>query len=59
METTNNWDQQEDELESLKYIYPEELIIKREKPYSFEMIINANTESEDRNYLKLKVMFDL
>ena len=31
----------------------------REKPYAFEVMINANTESEERNYLKMKIIFDL
>jgi hypothetical protein len=56
---TNNWDLQAEEIESLTYIYPEELTIKRERPYSLEIIINANTESEEKNYLKIKLLFDL
>ena len=55
----NNWEMQEEEIESLKYIYPEELTILREKPYSIEIVIHSNTESEDRNFLKLKILFDL
>jgi hypothetical protein len=55
----NNWELQGEELESLGYIYPEELTILREKPYSFELIINSNTETEERNFLKMKILFDL
>ena len=57
--TANNWEMQEEEIESLKYIYPEELTVLREKPYSLEIVINSNTEDEERNFLKMKVLFDL
>jgi len=33
--------------------------LKREKPYNFEILVNSNTESEERNFLKLKLIFDL
>lgn len=33
--------------------------MKREKPYNFEILVNSNTESEERNFLKLKLIFDL
>ena len=55
----NNFDLQAEELESLTYIYPEELIIKKERPFSFEVMINSNTETEERNFLKMKMMFEL
>jgi len=48
------------EIETLKSIFVEsELEIKREKPYNFEIILNSNTENEERNFLKLKIIFDL
>ena len=59
VEANNNWEQQEEEIESLKYIYPEELTLLREKPYQLEIMINSNTESDERNFLKMKVTFDL
>ena len=59
VDAVNNWDVQEEEIESLKYIYPDEMTVLKEKPYSVEIIINSNTESEDRNFLKMKVLFDL
>ena len=59
VESINNWDRQEEELESLKYIYPDELTILKEKPYSFEVLIDSNTESEERNFLRMKIHFDL
>ena len=56
----NNYEEQEIEIESLQCIYlEEELKILREKPYQIEVLINSNTESEDKNHLKLKVIFDL
>ena len=57
--TDNNWEEQGDEVESLQYIYPEELVITSEKPYNFDIVINSNTESEDMNFLKLKITFNL
>ena len=56
----SKWEEQETEIESLKCIFEEEeFVIKREKPYNFEILIHSNTESEERNYLKLKLIFDL
>jgi len=55
----NRYDEQADEVESLQYIYPDEMTIKTEKPYNFEIMINSNTESEERNFLKLIINFDL
>ena len=55
-----DWEEQEIEVETLKSIFvEEELNIKREKPYNIEIILNSNTESEERNYLKLMLIFDL
>ena len=53
----HNWEQIEEEIESLTYIFPEEMTIVQEKPYKVEIIINSNTESEDRNYLKMMIYF--
>jgi len=55
----NNWETQQQEMESLGYIYPEELHIISEQPYKFDVLINSNTESEDKNFLKMKIHFDL
>lgn len=55
----NNFEQQAEELESLGYIFPEEMTILQEKPYKLEISLNSNTESEERNFLKLKAYFDL
>ena len=55
-----DWEDQETEIETLKCIFiEEEFDLKREKPYNFEILVNSNTESEERNYLKLKLIFDL
>ena len=54
------WEEQELEMDTLKSIFEEnELNIKREKPYCFEILIHSSNESEDRDYLKLKLIFDL
>ena len=37
----------------------EDLEILEEKPYKFEVILNANNESAERNNLSLKVTFEL
>lgn len=59
-EDDSKWEEQEIEVESLKSIFEEEeLIIKREKPYNFEILVHSNTESNERDYLKLKLIFDL
>ena len=55
----NNWETQQQEMESLGYIYPEEIHIISEQPYKFDVLINSNTESEDKNFLKMKIHFDL
>ena len=60
VEEDEKWEEQETEMETLKCIFSEEeLTIKREKPYNLEILVNSNNESEDRNYLKLKLIFDL
>jgi hypothetical protein len=59
-EDDSKWEEQEIEIETLKSIFvEEELEIKKEKPYNFEIMLNSNTESEERNFLKLKLIFDL
>ena len=59
-EDDSKWEEQEIEIETLKIIFvEEELQIKKEKPYNFEIMLNSNTESEERNFLKLKLIFDL
>ena len=56
----SKWEDQELEIDTLKSIYiEEELTIKKEKPYNFEILIHSNFETEDRDFLKLKLIFDL
>ena len=59
VDAVNNWETQAEEIESLTYIYPEEMTVLKEQPYSLEVMINSNTESEERNFLKMKILFDL
>ena len=48
------------EIESLQCIYLEdELKVTKQRPYQIEVMINSNTEDMERNYLKLKIIFDL
>ena len=54
------WEEQELEMDTLKSIFvEEELNIKREKPYNFEILIHSGNETEERDFLKLKLIFDL
>ena len=55
---SQNWDIQAEEIESLTYIYPEELTVVTEKPYKIELRVNSNCE-EDKNFLKLILTFEL
>lgn len=54
-----NWEQQEEEIESLTYIYPEEMTVTKEKPYQLEVLVNSNPDLIERNFLKVKIIFDL
>jgi len=54
------WEDQELEMDTLKSIFiEEELYVKREKPYNFEILIHSNNETDERDFLKLKLIFDL
>ena len=53
------FEEQESEIESLKYIFLEDLEVLEEKPYKFEVMLNANNESAEKNWLKLKLTFEL
>lgn len=56
----SNFEFQEMEIESLQCIYLEsEFEMVRERPYRFDIKINSNTEDESRNFLKLRITFDL
>lgn len=59
-EDDRDWEEQEIEIETLKSIFEEaEFEMKRERPYNFTIMLNSNSESEERNFLKLKLIFDL
>jgi hypothetical protein len=36
----------------------EDFTLMEERPFKFEIIIKANSESDERNHLKLKIVFD-
>ena len=56
----SKWEDQETEIESLKCIFEEEeFVIKRERPYNLEILIHSSNESEERDHLKLKLIFEL
>ena len=42
-----DWTEQEEEMEALEVIFPEELVIKQQKPYKFEIKIKANVDYEE------------
>jgi len=35
------------------------MTIITEKPYKLDIMLNSNTESEERNFLKMKIHFDI
>ena len=37
----------------------EDLVIHEEKPYKFEVLLNSNNESKEKNHLQLKLTFEL
>ena len=37
----------------------DDLEVLEEKPFKFEVMLNANNESAEKNYLKLKMTFEL
>ena len=48
------------EIETLKSIFDEEeFTIKRERPYNLEILIHSANEEEERDHLKLKLIFEL
>lgn len=51
--------EQESEIEALKYIFLDDLEVLEERPFKLEILLNANNESADKNYLKLKLIIDL
>ena len=43
----------------MSYIYPEEMEVIKTQPYSIQVLINSNTEDEERNFLKVQIMIEL
>ena len=54
-----SYSEQECELEAVKYILMDDLVMLEEKPYKFEVQLNANNESLERNHLSLRLTFEL
>ena len=47
-----DWEEQEQEIEALEVIFPDEFKLEQKKPYHFTILINSNAEAED-NHLKM------
>ena len=58
MEASANYEDHDAELEAIKCIFMDDLIVLEERPYKFEVLLNANNEA-DRSHLSLKVTFEL
>ncbi len=58
MVSADNFEEQEQEIEAIKYIFMDDLVMLEEKPYKFEVLLNANNELEN-NHLQLKVTIEL
>tara|TARA_B110000285_G_C14939299_1_gene521202 strand:- start:257 stop:847 length:591 start_codon:yes stop_codon:yes gene_type:complete len=56
--STVDWEEQESEMEALDCIFPEELVVRAIKPYTFEIMINSNPEKEE-NHLKMLLKVEL
>ena len=59
MSDSNNYEDQEQEIEAIKCIFMDDLKILEEKPYKFEVLLNSNNESQDKNHIQLKLTFEL
>ena len=55
----NNYEEQECEIEAIKCIFMEDFQLIEEKPYKFEVLLKANSESVEKNHLSLKLTFEL
>jgi hypothetical protein len=43
----------------LKYIFLDDLEILEERPFKFEVLLNASSESNEKNFFKMKMIFEL
>jgi hypothetical protein len=59
VESIANYDEQYDEIQACECIFLEQFQMIEERPYKFEIVINSNSENEDNNHLKLKILFEL
>ena len=37
----------------------DDLVVLEEKPYKFEILLNSNNESKEKNHIQLKLTFEL
>ncbi len=37
----------------------DDLVVLEEKPYKFEVLLNSNNESKEKNHIQLKLTFEL
>ena len=58
VDNTAIFEEHESEIEACKCIFMDDLTVLEERPYKFEVLLNANNELE-RNHLQLKVTFEL
>ena len=56
---SDKYEEQEQEVEALQSIFVEDFTLVEEKPYKFEIQVNANSESQDKNYIKLRMIIEL
>ena len=59
MEGEHKYDEQHDEVEALSCIFIDEFKLHDERPYRFDVTINANQESDEKNFLKVKLVVEL
>lgn len=53
------YQEQESEIEALKFIYLDDMEVLEERPFKVEVVLNSNNESDDKNHLKLKLIIEL
>eukprot|EP00347_Sterkiella_histriomuscorum_P009668 403340330 len=53
------YQEQEQEIESLKYIYMDDFELLEERPFKIQIQLNSNNESDDKNHLKMKITLEL
>jgi ubiquitin-protein ligase len=54
----DNYEEQEQEIEAIKYIYLDDLQVLEERPFKFEVLLHGNNDAP-RNHLAVKLTFEL